>query len=291
MQPIERACRTFAERWGADAILNGMGGDNVFCSLRSALPVADSLRARRSLRDTWQTVRDVAALAEVNAYAVLRQAIRLTLRGRRPQRSAGAGSFLSAKALKQMDTDLSHPWLEVPPRIAAGRACHVEMLARVQLFVEGFDRWSAPPSISPLLSQPVLEMCLRIPSWRWVAGGRNRAMAREAFEGRLPERILARRSKGGPDTLSIAVCMENLPLLRELLLEGDLAARGLIDRPVVERALTGGSLLQHGRYHDILSLVDAEAWICHWNSVAASSAARTFPRHGSRDQGPPGLPS
>ncbi|MFD2134618.1 hypothetical protein ACFSLT_04130 [Novosphingobium resinovorum] len=37
-----------------------------------------------------------------------------------------------------------------------------------------------------------------MPSWQWRHGGRDRAVAREAFATALPAQITARRSKGAP---------------------------------------------------------------------------------------------
>jgi asparagine synthase (glutamine-hydrolysing) len=51
-------------------------------------------------------------------------------------------------------------------------------------------------NVSPLVSQPLIELCLAIPTWFWCADGQNRAIARKAFAGDLPPPTLARRSRG-----------------------------------------------------------------------------------------------
>src|SRR3546814_17681180 len=70
------------------------------------------------------------------------------------------------------------------------------MLARAQKSIELYPRADAPPQIVPLLSQPVVELCLSIPTWQWVHGGRDRAVARTAFSGVLPDLLVERTTKG-----------------------------------------------------------------------------------------------
>lgn len=273
MQPFEQAVRLQAATSDADALFNGMAGDSVFCSLRSALPVVDSLRARRSAVATWRTLQDVAKRADVSALAVARQTARMLVRGRRPLCPSGMSRFLTPAALDSLRKWDPPPWLCPPPGTALGRAYHVEMIARLQAFVEGFDRWSMPATVVPLLSQPVLELCLRIPSWHWVSDGKDRAVARMAYRDRLPIAIVDRHSKGGPNAMSRAVCLDNLSLLRELVLDGALMRRGVLNRPIVEQALTRQALTHFGHHLDALSLVETESWIARWSSARSRHPA------------------
>src|SRR3546814_15867350 len=93
---------------------------------------------------------------------------------------------------------------------------------RIQNHVEGYDRGVLPPVIPALLAQPIVETCLRIPTWDWCRGGINRAIAREAFSTALPARVIARRSKSGPESLTAEVFEPGRPVLRHPLLGGAL---------------------------------------------------------------------
>lgn len=264
MQPLEAAIRWSGRSHNADALFNGMAGDSVFCSVGSALPVADAVLAHQTPRRIWQVTRDVASLADVGIAAVGRQAARMIFHGRRPLCPGGVMPFLSDKARREAAVLERPPWLQPPAGTLPGRAYHVEMIARVQCFVDGFDRWTALPTVAPLLSQPVLELCLKIPTWHWVAGSKNRAVAREAYRSRLPSEVIDRRSKGGPGAMGVTVCLNNLPLVRERLLDGVLAQRGFLNRPALEQALSPETLLRRDGHADILGLVEAEAWIAYW---------------------------
>src|SRR3546814_14784414 len=85
---------------------------------------------------------------------------------------------------------------------------------RIQNHVEGYDRGVLPPVIPALLAQPIVETCLRIPTWDWCRGGINRAIAREAFSTALPARVIARRSKSGPERLTAEVFEFGRPVPR-----------------------------------------------------------------------------
>src|SRR3546814_13901541 len=97
-----------------------------------------------------------------------------------------------------MDEEDRHPWLSAPPETLPGKAAHVAMLARAQKSIELYPRADAQPQIVPLLSQPVVELCLSIPTWPWVHGGRARAVARPAFAGLLPAPLLGGPAQGPP---------------------------------------------------------------------------------------------
>src|SRR3546814_16146244 len=90
---------------------------------------------------------------------------------------------------------------------------------RTQQGVELYPRAVSPPHIAPLLSQPIVELCLSIPTWMWISGGLNRAVARKAFEGRLPAIITRRTHKGGPGGFDLAIYRRNRAALLEHLRE------------------------------------------------------------------------
>lgn len=58
----------------------------------------------------------------------------------------------------------SHPWLSAPAEALPGKTVHVAFLMRAQNSLELYPRRSAPPHIAPLLSQPIVELCLSIPT-------------------------------------------------------------------------------------------------------------------------------
>jgi asparagine synthase (glutamine-hydrolysing) len=105
---------------------------------------------------------------------------------------------------------------------------------------------------------------MRIPSWLWVAEGRDRAVARHAWRDILPPLVLERRTKGGLDTYAVEAVMRSRSDLLPFLLEGHLAANGVIDRHKVEAALNRPPRRTDQSVYQLLQLVDVEAWARAW---------------------------
>src|SRR3546814_19190936 len=99
---------------------------------------------------------------------------------------------------------------------------------RAQKSLELYPRRSAPPHIAPLLSQPIVELCLSIPTWHWIADGRDRAVAHAAFSNRLPRTINVRQQKGGPAESQLSTYSTQRDCLHALLLPVYLAGAGIM---------------------------------------------------------------
>jgi len=134
------------------------------------------------------------------------------------------------------------------------------MLARIQGTIDGYSRMDVPLLVNPLLSQPLVEFCLSVPSWNWIAGGENRSIARRAFESSLPEVLLKRTSKGTPNSFAFEVVDRNRKRLRDHLLDGRLAQHGLLDLAAIEEVLRPDQPMKGFSHMRLSFLAEAEAW-------------------------------
>ncbi|MBW8304667.1 MAG: asparagine synthase C-terminal domain-containing protein, partial [Brevundimonas sp.] len=116
----------------------------------------------------------------------------------------------------------------------------------------------------PLCAQPVIETCLAIPAPLLALGGIGRGLARRAFQDRLPPMITKRRSKGDMTRIYGRMIADNLDVLRPWLLDGRLAAEGLIDRPALEAVLVRDDLMWRGQYSPIMRAAAFEGWLRVW---------------------------
>lgn len=251
------------ERSRADAFMSGGGGDNVFCLLSTASPAADVLKSGGGLAAFFRTVGDLAAMHRCTAWTAARLAIRKAWRAgiaHEPCRDL----FMSREALASAPT--LHPWLTGPRGALPGKREHVASVAFGLWNTDATERSRIAPVRYPLLSQPVVELCLKIPSWMWVTGGRNRALARNAFRSQLPELVVNRSTKGDLTGFMAEVFRRNRPLVRALLLDGRLASEGVIDRKAVERSSSAGhepDQIERGR---LLALAKTEVWAQSWRT-------------------------
>jgi asparagine synthase (glutamine-hydrolysing) len=117
----------------------------------------------------------------------------------------------------------------------------------------------------PLLSQPLVELCLRIPTYVLIKNGMDRATARRAFAPDLPPEIIKRRNKGRIDQHLRDVMDANLNFVRDLLLNGRLVKEGLLNRRNLELYLTRERSPADFQYSEILQeQLCVEAWLSRW---------------------------
>ncbi|MES2443324.1 MAG: asparagine synthase-related protein [Pseudomonadota bacterium] len=264
-QALDRPIQTLAADLGVDAFVGGGGGDSVFCHLQSALPVVDRLLHEGLTGGVLDTAREIAILSRTNTWQVLLVATKRWRRRSSKMPKPRPNRFLAEAILRTLPWPAGNPWLEAPPGVPPAKKRHVWALIGIQNHLEGYGREAMAPLVSPLLSQPIVETCLNIPSWLWSVGGNNRALAREAFRGMLPDSIIDRRTKGGFDTFVVRLIESNQALIRTMLTEGALAREGLLNRTAIADFLDG-RLADNEGVAELLALVDAEAWATSWES-------------------------
>ena len=265
-QGYNAAVSRIASEHGITAFMTGNGGDNVFSFSQSAGAIADRLLHEGLSSAVWQTSRDICLLTGCSLLQAWQAALRI-LRGPRTYRWRPNRRFLNRDALAQLDaTALTHPWLDAPHGALPGKAAHIASLLRIQRHLDGSGQLGDVAVINPLMSQPVLEACLAIPSWIWCRNGQNRSVAREAFRDMMPPSITDRVSKGGPDGFGTQILERFRETMRERLLDGALASHGIVDRSALEQRLSDAKPNWGADQVRILELLEAEAWIGHWQS-------------------------
>lgn len=264
-QAIARSRERIAEARSIDAFFSGNGGDNVFCLMRSTAPLADRLSRFSSPGAILQTLFDIAHLTEADIGTILRLTVSRLRARRQTVRSVGDATRLDPARLESSLGRIEpHPWMTSPSAMLPGKVSHTRMIARAQ-GNDGFhSRRAHPPSIAPLLAQPIVELCLGIPTWAWVSGGVDRSVARHAFRGMLPKEIVERRSKGAPSGFMDLIYRKHEDGVQAGLVGGALHSLGILDRFAIEFASDASSQLDPTMPQRLLSLMAAEQWARSW---------------------------
>lgn len=262
VQPLHRAFADYAEEINAGAFLTGTGGDNVFGYLTTAAPIVDAVRTGRVWRALTRTLPDVAAHCDCTIWTAARFALARLLRRRRRLAWKRNVDFLMPEAVPPVPDH--HPWLAAPRSALPGKREHVEALVRIQHFLDPANREADIPFVHPLMAQPLLELCLAIPSWMWVRGGRNRAVARAAFEDLLPPSVVNRRTKGRLESMCARWFVEARDALREIVLDGALRGQGVVDAARLETYLAQDGVPRDELYFRIFELAAVELWLTSW---------------------------
>ncbi|MBB3844335.1 asparagine synthase (glutamine-hydrolyzing) [Xanthomonas arboricola] len=241
------------------SFFSGGGGDTVFCNTRTAAPAADAFRAG-GLRAGFSAVHALAELHQCTLWKAGRLTIKKLLAKAGPPRKPERSFLPSTQAAVPLQ---SHPWFDAPPDSLPGDRERIVDLAGTQVFRDGLARSASWHLRMPLLSQPVVEACLTVPSWMWIAGGRNRAVARDAFADVLPAQILHRRSKGTFMNYSGAVYRQGRQQIRDYLLQGRLAAQGLLDADALRHHFDHTLADGDHSVMRIFELCAVENWVRH----------------------------
>lgn len=265
MAPLHRQFAAQGEQVGAETFLTGAGGDNIFCYLTTAAPVIDAWQQQGPAAALGKTLQDVSEMCGCTAWTTARFALRKAARELRgPARWRRDSDFLRPDAAPAAPE--SHPWLDHPRGALPGKREHIAALLRIQHVIDPETRLSRLPFIHPLVAQPLMELCLRIPSWHWVQGGHNRAVARHAFRGLLPQQVLDRRSKGRLESLCLRAYQQHRLDMAELLLGGLLRQIDLLDADRLESYMEREGPPPDARYFRIFELLSAELWLRSWQS-------------------------
>ncbi len=254
----------------ADGFFVGAGGDNVFYLTHSARPVIDRYSKEGWSRGTLSTFKDVCALTGSSPWQVLDEAMRVyRARGKGMGWKADPGLLHTDFLAAQKDQPVEHPWFDHPSDTPPGRIGHVTLLLRAMNHIEHRDKSLAVPMISPLLSQPIVEMCLGIPSWEVCEGGVDRAVARRAFASALPPKVAARQGKGTPEGFVANFIEQRRSEIAERLIDGELARKGIVDRVQLEGLFKREGDVGDAHRPRLMALLDTEAWVRRWGSVGS----------------------
>jgi asparagine synthase (glutamine-hydrolysing) len=250
---------------GLNAIMTGKGGDGLFVQPATGAVFSDIWRD-----DGWRALFSpslpaMARWTDRSVWSLIGEA--------RSRKQTRAGPSPSPLVTPWTEEPMPRPsWLVGIDDLPPGKQNQI-LATLYGVSLHGASLQTAVADVlHPLLSQPVVEACLALPIRQLTLGRRDRALARMAFADRLPPEILQRRSKGEMSAFYGRMIAGGLETLRPWLLEGRLAANGLIDRAAAEILLTPGSLIWRGGYADIMTVAAFEGWVRAWERRLGPSA-------------------
>ncbi len=252
-----------------DAIFTGQGGDHLLLESRSALNFADHLKLNGLCRATLAELVHAARLSGKSVLRVLQEAAPAALRHQQPSSLLAAiksrRTAVNAHALTETEiTGMLPEWITQSDGLPPAKFDQINTLSHLTHMRRPFDRSGGRPVIHPLISQPLIELCLRLPAWQLCLGGQSRGLARLAFSGAIPERVRRRMTKGSAGRYYRDQVSRHRDQLADALLDGDLVGRGIIARRDVESYLAERQDETHESGHMMLVYYVIEAWLRRW---------------------------
>ncbi len=253
---IQRDAPVTHER-GAGAIFSGLGGDEVFGRSGATWAVSDFARRHGVRPSLFGMALDAARQEQLSVWKVLHAA----LWGARWEPHSEPRAVAQSNVSVPGEDVAEHPALRTASMPSAcGKRRHAYLITPVP---PGFSDPTPPcvERILPLRSQPLLELCLRIPTYLLIEGGWDRALARRAFCSDLPAEVVSRRTKGEISDYMRDLLVRHLPFIQDLLLEGRLVKEGFVDRAQLASRISMARSRDRGLLVQICDCLDIEVWL------------------------------
>jgi asparagine synthase (glutamine-hydrolysing) len=254
--------------------LTGQGGDHLFHAAETALGFSDYLRRHGMGPGMLSELVNSARLSNLSVWRVLREALPKAFGKIHTTSLLGAIAArrtpLNSAALDQFDPVYAFPdWAQAPGGLPPGKFDQVSGILHMIQVQERLFLGDAREVVHPLMSQPLIELCLRLPVYVLSRGGVSRGLVRKAFEGRLPDLVRLRMTKGEATRYFVDQLRLNRSMLLECLMDGELVAHGIVERRDVETFLREDQFLTHPAGRMILVYYSIEAWLRTWKTLRA----------------------
>lgn len=255
-----------------DEILCGQGGDHLFL----APPPIESCVDFFLDHGVWGSkviLKDLCAFYRIPYPSLLMSSLKAYVAYRRgtleyivPRENRMA--VLTDDFYQEVDYALFQPlfWKNLKT-VHPGKAQHILALLSSTVYIDRQELILGKPTINPLLSQPIVELALSIPTYQSFKYGYDRYQYRKSMANHLKGKFIWRTSKGGTTGNLIVGARLHFEKLRSFLLEGNCAQRGYIDREKLNCALLE---LKSGKTDDmwlLLNLFFVEKWVNSWKDV------------------------
>jgi asparagine synthase (glutamine-hydrolysing) len=275
-----------ARQYGATARFGGEGGDQLFFQAPIRASVGDYLWHRGLSRSALRIAWDVARAEQLSIWRVLQGGL-----SEGPLRAPWDpysevlrfAEFVTPEVLDtvtqtdSLRTRFAHPWWESSAPLPHGKLWHILWLSMPPHFYTALERKDDPERVEPLTSQPLLELALRIPTYVLAAGGKERALARQAFAHDVPPTVLQRHVKASIEGFMRRTLSNNLPFVRKTLLDGVLVDRRMLDRRRLEAALSGRGDRIASAPVSIFDYLGLEVWARRWSNPPPQKHERPYP--------------
>ena len=263
---------------GSGALFTGQGGDHLFRVSSASTGFADFILQRGLTGEVSKILLETARLSGRSIWSVLKETLP-HLVGRPHASAAMAGlsgrrTLVNQHAFHGLDPHLLLPdWASHAKGLPPAKFDQVSTLVHMFQVRDHVDAGGDRETVRPLMSEPLLDLCLRLPAWTLSAGGVNRGLARMAFQDIVPELVLKRTTKGYAARFYIDRVSAHREVILSALATGELAARNLIS-PSEVRAF--GERDQYETQHSgsrLLTYYGIEAWLRAWVRETGRRAA------------------
>jgi asparagine synthase (glutamine-hydrolysing) len=245
-------------------IMNGQGGDHIFCAPPPKHALADYW-LQRGIRGCTAPIQELSGIYRmpwsslvgnnIKAITGYYKKSRFIERDKTPYLNTAV-----AQQLKQEEFYLN----DILNTMLPGKAGQIESLCHAVAYSERDQSTPNTCLTHPLLSQPIIELGLHIPTYQSFNNGYDRIFFRRAVSRLQKPKSLWRRIKGQTTGSMVKECSRHANEIRDIALNGKLAQSGLIDTRWFDEQMTK---MQHSHVENlwpILHLLTGQLWLNQW---------------------------
>ncbi|TPD59322.1 hypothetical protein FIV46_11030 [Emcibacter nanhaiensis] len=270
---FEKRLTEIIEEENFDAIFTGHAGDEILYAAATSYGAMDYLYNRLFPIKLFSFMMEAARMQNRSVWSLFPEILRSRF-NKQPwsfyaQHGHGKSRLLDPDLQDQIRPGKdTHPWLTREASIPPGKYYHLFPLTKGLYALEFMGHAEDPPPvIMPYLSQPFVEYCLSLPSWRLTSDGMDRGLARLAFKNFVPDNILKRRSKFSSAYYLRTLVELNFDFIRDTLMDGLLVQNRIIHRQSLEQLLSKEQDTDTRDQAWLINFLNTEIWARKWENM------------------------
>lgn len=256
------ALSDIAKQNGNLILMNGQGGDHVFISPQPQEALADYW-IDHGFYNISKPAQELIAAYRMPAWLLTKQTIKNIWNYYKRNGSIIYDTpFLTKEFMESFKPEefyLKEDLINFYP----GKAAHISSLAHAISYAERNQVFSHAV-IHPFLSQPIVELGLKIPTYQSFGNGFDRILLRKAISKVKTSTAMWRKTKGETTSTIIKEFSSNADKISEIILDGKLVNSGMIDKQWLNDQLIR---IRHGQAENlwpIMHILTSQIWLNQW---------------------------
>ena len=254
----------------SSAVITGNGGDLLFGLIKRNMAALDYLHNVGFNREFWKVAYRSARVSNTSLWDTLKTCLKYTLN---KEIDIPYVAFVDEDAkwginqdvIKYLNKNIDVPyWHLKVNRVPPGQRNSFDAIMNVTDYIDPLQDGTFLGHFSPIISQPIVEICLRIPYYIHQFDGRERGLARRVFSDCLADEIRLRQFKSHGAPYFYSMVAKHRDFLVDYILEGVLAENNLLDTAAIHAFRKDVSSVNPAHYSRIADLAASESWARVW---------------------------
>jgi asparagine synthase (glutamine-hydrolysing) len=244
-------------------IINGQGGDHLFLASPLYNALADCY-LERGIKNAYFTLKELSTIYRMPWFALITSCFKALYGYYRGQHTN------SCDDLSLFDTSYKAHLLKQDFYLASvlnnfypGKAEHIKELYHASAYADRNQRGSSTMS-HPLLSQPLVELALKVPTYQTFDQGYDRIFFRKAMSRIQPHKTLWRRMKGKTTSSTFYAFNRQYKEIYEIISQGYFMRTGLINKAWFHDSMIKTLHGEKKHMWSLLHILTSELWLKQW---------------------------